>query len=79
MPVETTTREFPITVFDSVGTLLLTDLALMVRPAPVGQHHAKCPHDVARIIEIMNLGDYNDDAGYTARGFNLVSHEEREC
>jgi hypothetical protein len=54
---ETQSHEFPVTLGDErgFGTLLVTDLALMVRPAPAGQYHARSPHDAARIAEIMNL------------------------
>ncbi|HEV7235738.1 MAG TPA: hypothetical protein VGN15_06130, partial [Ktedonobacteraceae bacterium] len=48
---------------ESVGTLLVTDLDLMVRPASAGQYHAQSPHDSGRIAAIMNLGD-DDSNGW---------------
>lgn len=61
MATECTTREFEVSLdSEGLGTLLVTDLGLMLRPAVAGQYHRDSPHDEGRIAQIMNLGDTGD-------------------
>lgn len=42
------------------GTLIITDAALLIRPAVPGQYHGDVAHDSGRVNTVMDLGDIGD-------------------
>jgi len=57
------------------GTLIVTDLQLMLRPAAAGQLYARSPHDEGRIAAIMSLGEDDRSLGEDDRcGFGPTWH-----
>ena len=66
------TKEFTVDTTANngdLGSLIITDAQLLLRPAPAGQYH-KIPYDVAHAMSILNL---NEDEGAWVR--HIVCHE----
>jgi hypothetical protein len=59
-----THTEFPIDLdeeCEGLGTLIVTDAQLLLRPPVEGQYPSRMPFDTARVHEILDIGDLEHD------------------
>lgn len=79
---QTRSHEFPVTIGSEdgiqsgFGVLLVTDLALMVRPNVGERYYKQCPHDTAHINQVMDLGDWEDGSRMTWHISTSLSMQE---
>lgn len=76
--MHTNNNEFPVSINSDYGygELLVTNLTVMLKPAPAGQYHKGAPHDMAFFAQIMDLGDYSNGFGITWRISTDLSAED---